>query len=90
MRISRHDPQAACAPLQKDGAQRRQLTVVFCDLVGWSALSARLDPEDMRYVIRAYQGVVARYDGFLAKFMEMEFSAISAFQTPTRTTPSGW
>ena len=52
-------------------AERRQLTVMFCDLVGSTALSARLDPEDMRQVIRAYQdassGVVARYDGFVAK-----------------------
>ena len=54
-------------------AERRQLTVMFCDLVGSTALSARLDPEDMRHVIRGYQdacsGVVARYDGFVAKFM---------------------
>jgi class 3 adenylate cyclase len=54
-------------------AERRQLTVMFCDLVGSTALSARLDPEDMRRVIRAYQdassGFVARYDGFVAKFM---------------------
>ena len=46
---------------------------MFCDLVGSTALSARLDPEDMREVIRAYQdvcsGMVARYDGFVAKFM---------------------
>jgi class 3 adenylate cyclase/tetratricopeptide (TPR) repeat protein len=57
----------------EDAAERRQLTVMFCDLAGSTALSARLDPEDMRQVIRAYQdacsGVVARYDGFLAKFM---------------------
>jgi class 3 adenylate cyclase len=54
-------------------AERRQLTVMFCDLAGSTALSARLDPEDMREVIRAYQdacsGAVARYDGFVAKFM---------------------
>ena len=46
---------------------------MFCDLVGSTALSARLDPEDMRDVIRSYQdacsGAVARYDGFVAKFM---------------------
>ena len=56
-----------------DTAERRQLTVMFSDLVGSTALSARLDPEDMRQVIRAYQdavsGMVARYDGFVAKFM---------------------
>jgi class 3 adenylate cyclase len=54
-------------------AERRQLTVMFCDMVGSMALSSRLDPEDMREVIRLYQdtcaGVVARYDGFVAKFM---------------------
>ncbi len=64
---------AASFPSSPDAAERRQLTVMFCDLVGSTALSARLDPEDMRQVIRAYQdassGVVARYDGFVAKFM---------------------
>src|ERR1700680_90237 len=62
---------APAAP--EDAAERRQLTVMFCDLAGSTALSARLDPEDMRQVIRAYQdacsGVIARYDGFVAKFM---------------------
>ena len=70
-------PQPAAGPVPRapaaDAAERRQLTVMFCDLVGSTALSARLDPEDMRHVIRAYQdacsGVVARYDGFVAKFM---------------------
>jgi class 3 adenylate cyclase len=61
------------APPPRDAAERRQLTVMFCDLAGSTALSTRLDPEDMRQVIRAYQdtcsGVVARYDGFVAKFM---------------------
>jgi class 3 adenylate cyclase len=56
-----------------DVAERRQLTVMFCDLVGSTALTARLDPEDMREVIRAYQdtcsGAISRYDGFVAKFM---------------------
>jgi class 3 adenylate cyclase/predicted ATPase len=60
-------------PPGEDAAERRNLTVMFCDLVGSTALSARLDPEDMRVIIRAYQdscsGVVARYDGFVAKFM---------------------
>jgi class 3 adenylate cyclase len=56
-----------------DAAERRQLTVMFCDLVGSTALSTRFDPEELRDEIRAYQnavsGVVARYDGFVAKFM---------------------
>ncbi len=61
------------APPGENAAERRQLTVMFSDLVGSTALAARLDPEDMREVIRAYQdacsGAVARYDGFVAKFM---------------------
>src|SRR3984957_13966440 len=66
-------PVATPIPPVADAAERRQLTVMFCDLAGSTALSARLDPEDMRQVIRSYQdacsGVVARYDGFIAKFM---------------------
>jgi class 3 adenylate cyclase len=54
-------------------AERRQLTVMFCDLVGSTALAARLDPEDLREVIGAYHRrvakVVGRYDGFIAKYM---------------------
>jgi class 3 adenylate cyclase/predicted ATPase len=54
-------------------AERRQLTILFCDLVGSTALAAALDPEDMREVIRAYQdccaGVIARFDGHVARFM---------------------
>ena len=62
-------PQAG-APAE---AERRHLTVMFVDLVGSTALAQRLDPEDLREVITAYQnsvaGVVARFDGFVAKFM---------------------
>src|SRR5262245_51956019 len=58
---------------EKRDAERRQLTVLFCDLVGSTQLSGRLDPEDMAEVIRAYQGEVARqvthYEGHVAKFM---------------------
>ncbi|WP_027668900.1 adenylate/guanylate cyclase domain-containing protein [Rhizobium leguminosarum] len=54
-------------------AERRQLTVVFIDLVGSTELSQRLDPEEMREVLRAYQSAVstaiARYDGYVAKLM---------------------
>jgi len=54
-------------------AERRQLTVMFCDLVGSTALSARLDPEELREVIGAYHRCVAevvrRFDGFVAKYM---------------------
>ncbi len=54
-------------------AERRQLTVLFCDLVGSTALSGRLDPEDMSALIRTYQNAVAgeitRFEGHVAKFM---------------------
>lgn len=61
-------------PASAEGpAERRQLTVMFTDLVGSTALSARLDPEDMREVIRAYQtavaNAVANVDGTVAQFM---------------------
>jgi class 3 adenylate cyclase/tetratricopeptide (TPR) repeat protein len=52
-------------------AERRQLTIMFCDLVGSTALSARLDPEDLRDLIREYHASasaeIRRYDGFVAK-----------------------
>ncbi len=54
-------------------AERRHLTVMFCDMAGSTALSARLDPEDLREVIRVYQDAcvraIGRFDGFIAKFM---------------------
>ncbi len=60
-------------PLPPADAERRQLTVMFCDLVGSTALSERLDPEDLREVIHTYQeccaGVVARFGGFIARYM---------------------
>src|SRR5882724_873261 len=64
-------------PDRSDGkaseAERRQLTVMFADLVGSTALSTRLDPEDLRSVIGAYHkcvaDTVAQFDGFVAKYM---------------------
>ena len=57
----------------QDSAERRQVTVMFSDLVGSTALSARMDPEDLREVVSAYQKCVAenagRLGGFIAKFM---------------------
>ena len=57
----------------EDRAERRQVTVMFSDLVGSTALSARMDPEDLREVISSYQKSVAetvgRFDGFVAKYM---------------------
>ena len=67
-------PQPALTELKpQDTAERRQVTVMFSDLVGSTALSARIDPEDLREVISAYQKVVAdtvqRFGGFVAKYM---------------------
>src|SRR5262245_2681761 len=54
-------------------AERRQLTVLFCDLVGSTELSARLDPEDLREIVRAYQAVsgdaIRRFDGYVAQYL---------------------
>src|SRR6516162_6160325 len=54
-------------------AERRQLTLMFCDLVGSTALSARLDPEDLREMIGAYHRAVTEavrnFDGWVAKYM---------------------
>jgi class 3 adenylate cyclase len=54
-------------------AERRQLTVLFCDLVGSTQLSGQLDPEDLRAVVRAYQEaaaeVIERYEGHIAQYL---------------------
>jgi class 3 adenylate cyclase len=64
---------AAAEWAPREGAERRHVTVMFCDLVGSTALAARMDPEDLREVISAYQQCVAetvrRFDGFVAKYM---------------------
>ncbi|HWZ67531.1 MAG TPA: AAA family ATPase [Stellaceae bacterium] len=71
-------PAAAVTAAPRDApalseAERRQLTVMFCDLVGSTALSTRHDPEDLRELIGAYHRAVAdtvgRFDGFVAKYM---------------------
>jgi class 3 adenylate cyclase len=65
-------PSTLLRPAQ-DTAERRQVAVMFSDLVGSTALSARMDPEDLREVISAYQKRVAeavqRFGGFVAKYM---------------------
>jgi class 3 adenylate cyclase/predicted ATPase len=64
---------AEAAQVASPEAERRQLTVMFCDLVGSTGLSERLDPEDLREVLRAYQKTcaeaVGRYDGYIAKYI---------------------
>jgi class 3 adenylate cyclase len=67
------EPAGATEPKPQDTAERRQVTVMFSDLVGSTALSTRMDPEDLREVISAYQKCVAatvgRFGGFVAKYM---------------------
>jgi class 3 adenylate cyclase/predicted ATPase len=66
-------PAATGQAAPASAAERRQLTVMFCDLVGSTPLSSQLDPEDLREVIAAYHGAVAdvvrSFDGFVAKYM---------------------
>jgi class 3 adenylate cyclase len=61
------------APRAPDAAERRQVTVMFSDLVGSTTLATRMDPEDLREIISAYQRCVAdtvrRFDGFVAKYL---------------------
>src|SRR6266545_6610555 len=63
---------SALPPPQSSSAERRQLTVMFCDLVGSTALAAQLDPEDLREVVRAYQAtaaeVITRFEGYIAQY----------------------
>lgn len=69
-----HSSSSAAQPLTPRGqpptGERRQLTVLFCDLVGSTALSAKLDPEDLRVVVPQYQQacaeVIQRYNGYIA------------------------
>ena len=68
---------ASPGPVAEDagshGGERRQLTVMFCDLVGSTALSEKLDPEELRSLLHAYRtlcgDVIARYDGFVARYV---------------------
>ena len=71
-RASRDTISPPTAPHAAD-AERRQLTVLFCDLVDSTALSSRLDPEDLREVVRAYQAtgaeVIQRFEGHIAQYL---------------------
>jgi SAM domain (Sterile alpha motif)/Adenylate and Guanylate cyclase catalytic domain len=92
-------PAATPEPKPRDVAERRQVTVMFCDLVGSTGLAASMDPEDLREVVSAYQNCVAEIarhsDGFVAKYMGDGVSCTSGTPTPMRTMPSeryarGW
>jgi class 3 adenylate cyclase/predicted ATPase len=76
--LSDEAPAALVEPTSRDAsesaeAERRHMTVMFCDLVGSTSLSTRLDPEDLQEVIGAYQRAVTKavtgFDGFVAKYM---------------------
>ena len=76
--VARPEPISPALPVAPSGtpadtAERRQVTVMFCDLVGSTALAVRMDPEDLGEIIFAYQKCVAetvqRYDGFVARYM---------------------
>jgi Adenylate and Guanylate cyclase catalytic domain len=70
-----HPPPTATLPAipPPPEAERRQLTILFCDLVGSTALSRQLDPEDYRAAVRAYQAacapVIERFDGHIAQYL---------------------
>src|SRR5262245_55764623 len=67
------DPSGTVQPALQDGAERRHMTVMFCDLVGLAALTWQLEPEDMADLIRAFQGsvaaAVARFEGHVARWV---------------------
>jgi DNA-binding winged helix-turn-helix (wHTH) protein len=80
-------------PSSTSSAERRQLTVMICDLVGSTALAARLDPEDLREVIAAYHNtvaeIVARYDGFISRYMGDGVLVYFGYPRAMRTMPNG-
>lgn len=71
--ITPFDNDTVFPPLDRQEAERRQLTVMFCDLVGSTELSTRLDPEVLQVVIHAYQEaaaeVIGKFGGYIAKYM---------------------
>jgi class 3 adenylate cyclase len=80
-------------PKPQDTAERRQVTVMFSDLVGSTALSAKMDPEDLREVISAYHKCVAetvqRFGGFVAKYMGDGVLVYFDIRMPMRTCREG-
>jgi len=82
-------PVSSSAPAE---AERRQLTVMFCDLIGSTPLATRYDPEDLREIERAYHrcvaDTVARFSGFVAKYMGDGVLIYFGYPRLTRTMPS--
>jgi class 3 adenylate cyclase len=81
------------AGLATPEAERRQLTVLFCDLVDSTSLASQLDPEDLREVVRAYQDtctkVIARFEGHIAQYLGDGLLVYFGYPWPTRMTRSG-
>ena len=71
--VEKIDAPEVVEPAPAIDAERRQLTVMFCDLVGSTALSAQYDPEDLSDIVRTYQdacaGIISRYEGHIARYM---------------------
>ena len=71
--LGHQESESAITVSFKGEAERRQLTVMFCDLVGSTELSQRLDPEDLREINRDYQDAcktaIERFDGYIARYM---------------------
>jgi class 3 adenylate cyclase len=93
---SKAPPSEALPPIgrsTKDAAERRQLTVMFCDLVGSTALSARLDPEDMREIIGAYHrccaAQITKAGGFVAQYLGDGVLAYFGYRRPMRMMQRG-
>jgi len=79
-------------PVISGVAERRQLTVMFCDLVGSTSLATQLDPEDLREIIGAYHrccaATVEQHGGFVAKYRATECWSISVIRKPMSMMPS--
>ena len=71
-KTSASSPELVVRPGLAEEPERRQVTAMFCDLVGSTPLSRQLDPEDLRVIIRAYQdvcaGEIARFGGYIARY----------------------
>src|SRR5690348_482499 len=91
-KASRPGPSPSPEPIATSGAERRQVTVMFCDLVCPTELASRLDPEDLREVIGRYHACAAeevrRFNGFVAKYMGDGVLIYFGYRRRTRTMPS--
>ena len=85
LQASKHSVEPRSTPMATDSAERRHLTVLLCDLVGSTSLSARLDPEDLRKILLEFQrccgDAIRRYEGHIARFMGDGVLAYFGFPT---------